>query len=526
MTDPLDTENLEILLVDDDEEDYLLTRDLLRGSNGGPRHVVHWAPGYDSGLEAAGSEDFDICLVDYRLGAQDGIDLVRELVSKYQDLPVIVLTGQGDHEVDIEAARAGADDYLVKGEVSAALLERAIRYAIKSRADLRALRATEAELRELNIELEKRVSARTIELAQTITELGEEKRRAEALYGMKRAVLDATVDCIQMVDLDGTPVLTNEAFDRVFKSFEVRSISGETQVLQSSLVELTTDPDELRETMESILADPEYTAIDEMKFVRSRRTFQRYTGPVRDVNGELIGRIYVLHEITAERETERLRSELITTVSHELRTPLTSILGYTEMIAEGEEFDHHHIELVHNAAVRLSHLVDDFFDLQRIEAGRFRICPEPFALDQLLTEQVELFSGSSAEHEIQLEGAAEPIVVSGERDRIAQVVGNLLSNAIKYSPGGGRVTVGAELMDDEACISITDSGIGISPDHQANVFGKFFRIADEKTRGIAGTGLGLAISKEIVEAHGGTVRVESDGPGRGSRFAFTLPLSS
>ena len=140
-------DQIDVLLVEDDEEDYLIIKDLLSRFDGA-RHEVHWASDYRSALRAADEGDHDVYLVDYRLGAEDGIELVRELVANGHKVPVIVLTGQGNREVDIEATRAGAVDYLVKGEISPALLERAIRYAIQGHANARALRESEDELRQ------------------------------------------------------------------------------------------------------------------------------------------------------------------------------------------------------------------------------------------------------------------------------------------------------------------------------------------------------------------------------------------
>jgi signal transduction histidine kinase len=140
-------DQIDVLLVEDDEEDYLLTKDLLSRLDG-VRHELHWVSDYRSALRAAHEGDHDVYLVDYRLGADDGIQLVRELVANGHDVPVIVLTGHGAREVDIEAAQAGAADYLVKGEVGPALLERTIRYAMRGHADLRALRASEEALRQ------------------------------------------------------------------------------------------------------------------------------------------------------------------------------------------------------------------------------------------------------------------------------------------------------------------------------------------------------------------------------------------
>jgi two-component system, cell cycle sensor histidine kinase and response regulator CckA len=139
--------SIRVLLVDDDEEDYLLTKEMLSSLEGGVRHELDWIDDFDAALEASAEDDHDVWLVDYRLGSHDGIDLVRQPASDGRDIPVIVLTGDGRREIDVEAAEAGASDFLVKGELSQALLERTIRYSIQSRAQLRALRGSQERLR-------------------------------------------------------------------------------------------------------------------------------------------------------------------------------------------------------------------------------------------------------------------------------------------------------------------------------------------------------------------------------------------
>jgi two-component system, cell cycle sensor histidine kinase and response regulator CckA len=140
-------ERINVLLVDDDEDDHLFTKDLLSRLEG-VRHELHWVRDYQAALAAAAESDYDVCLVDYRLGPDSGIELVRELVASGQGMPVIMLTGQGDRDVDVEATHAGAADYLVKGEISPVLLERTIRYAIRRHADMQALRESEEGLRQ------------------------------------------------------------------------------------------------------------------------------------------------------------------------------------------------------------------------------------------------------------------------------------------------------------------------------------------------------------------------------------------
>jgi signal transduction histidine kinase len=429
-------DRLHVLLVEDDDEDYLLTKDLLSRLDG-VRHELHRASDYQSGLTAAREGDYDICLVDYRLGAEDGIQLVRELVKAGHDLPVIVLTGQGDRKVDVEATRAGAADYLVKGEVSPALLERTIRYAIRSHLDLQALREKEETLQQLNADLERRVDERTIELSKTISELAAEKRRVESLANINRAVLDTTIDGIHMVDREGTTLVTNSAAERLAtEAFNLASV-GALGPDHGGLGERTTDPERYRTCVDAIADSAEHVALDEFELAASRRAFQRYTAPVRDSDDSLIGRIFVLREITAEREAERLKSDLLATVSHELRTPLASILGFAELLVE-REFEPatsgRYLQLIQSEAKRLTALVNDFLDLQRIEEGSFALSLEPFELGELLQDTVELYSAQSQQHTLELSLPPQELPLLGQRDRVAQVVGNLLSNAIKYSP--------------------------------------------------------------------------------------------
>jgi len=143
-----DSAPIAVLIVDDDEEDALLTQDLLEQIDG-TAYAAHWVDGYAPARAKLEQTAFDVCLVDYRLGADDGVELVRDLVAEGFDTPIVVLTGLGDRAVDIEATRAGAADYLVKGEVTPALLERTIRYAMRHHADMQALRESAGYLREL-----------------------------------------------------------------------------------------------------------------------------------------------------------------------------------------------------------------------------------------------------------------------------------------------------------------------------------------------------------------------------------------
>ena len=236
-----------------------------------------------------------------------------------------------------------------------------------------------------------------------------------------------------------------------------------------------TDPASFLASMAAIAADPECATRDSFELADLGRAFERHTGPVRDSAGELIGRIIVVREITAELEAERLKaeisgerdaarlkSELVATVSHELRTPLTSVLGFAELMMHhdiDEETRKRYLQTIHAEAQRLTGLIDDFLDLEKIEAGRFTLALEPFELTELLKHEVELFTMQSASHRLEFDGS-EPLAMVGDRNRITQVIANLLSNAIKYSPAGGTVTITATSARGFARVCVSDAGRG------------------------------------------------------------------
>jgi signal transduction histidine kinase len=227
-------------------------------------------------------------------------------------------------------------------------------------------------------------------------------------------------------------------------------------------------------------------------------------------------------------ESERVKSELVSNVSHELRTPLASVLGFSALMLDRElppDERRRYLEVIRTEAHRLAALLNDLLDLQRVEQEALELRREPVDLNDLLAAQVTLYSAQSEDHALRFEAAGEPLVIKGDRDRLAQVIGNLLSNGIKYSPEGGEVEVGAGRIGDEVTVWVRDHGLGIPVEHQDRIFTKFFRGDVGRERGIAGTGLGLVLARQIVEAHGGEVGFDSE-EGAGSTFWFRIPAST
>ena len=224
------------------------------------------------------------------------------------------------------------------------------------------------------------------------------------------------------------------------------------------------------------------------------------------------------------RESEQLKSELVSIVSHEVRTPLASVLGFTSLLLQREldpETRRHYLGIIDAQGRRLAALLDDFLDVQRIEEGRLDLSSDVVDVATVLQEQTQLFTAQSDKHRLELRLARRPLPVHGDADRLAQVVGNLLSNAIKYSPDGGVVEVIGDRADGTVRVSVRDEGLGIPEDQQERIFTKFFR-GDAAESGITGTGLGLAFARAVVEAHGGRIRFTS-AAGQGSTFWVELP---
>jgi signal transduction histidine kinase len=237
------------------------------------------------------------------------------------------------------------------------------------------------------------------------------------------------------------------------------------------------------------------------------------------------GRQALLRQNAQLQASERHKSDLISMVSHELRTPLASVLGFTSLLIQRDfpvEEQRRYLEIVDREARRLAALAEDFLDVRLLEEGRFDFDLEAVDLVTVVREQALVYFGNAPGHRLDLDVPLDLVVVDGDRDRIAQVVGNLLSNAIKYSPEGGTVEVKVDATGGRARVTVVDHGLGIRREHQERIFERFFRGAAPEA-GIGGTGIGLAVARDIVEAHGGTLGFRS-AEGTGSTFWIELPL--
>ena len=253
--------------------------------------------------------------------------------------------------------------------------------------------------------------------------------------------------------------------------------------------------------------------------------------PIRSEEGEVVSVVVTLQDMTPLEELERLRAEFLGMVSHELRTPLTSIKGSAATLTEtASDLDPAEMlqffRIIGEQADYMRDLIGDLLDVARIETGELSVAPAPADVATLVDEARSRFQSGGGRSNLRIDLSPELPLVMTDGRRIIQVLNNLLTNAARYSHEASAIGVSAVLEGYHVAVTVTDEGRGIAAERLPHLFWKFSRIdGEDRRRDIAGSGLGLAICKGIVEAHGGRIWAESDGPGLGARFTFTIPVA-
>jgi signal transduction histidine kinase len=375
-----------VLLVDDDESDFVLTRDVIADIPGGG-YTLDWESEFEPAVEAICRGNHDVYLVDYRLGGHTGLDVLAAIRARHATGPVILLTGVGQPEIDRAAEEAGAADFIEKGRLDPVMLERAIRYALRQRAQ--------------ELELERKVAERTAALTTA-----------------------------------------NEA-----------------------------------------LAD-----------------------------------------------ADRRKNEYLATLAHELRNPLAPIRNAMEIMrlaADNPAAMLKAREMIERQMAILVRLLDDLLEVSRFTRDKLELSRERLDLNDPVRLAVESSQAAMdrAGVDFQVRLPAQPVVVDGDRVRLAQLVTNLLSNAAKYTPAGGRVSLTVGHIGAHAEVRVQDSGAGIPAAVLPRVFDLFSQVDKRLGRMPTGLGVGLAFVRRLAELHGGSVSATSAGADQGAEFVVTLPLA-
>ncbi len=471
-----------VLLVDDDRQELVLLEGLLTVI-GEKRYTVEWAATYEEGLAALVKGEHEVALIDYRLvDDRTGLDLLRAAKAAGSKIPMILLTGLWDTAIDLQAMRAGAADYLVKGQFGPDLLERSLRYSIERARVVEALRDSEERYRAI------------VEGARAGVVMMDLRGRVEQLNDIAKSALGARAH-----GLVGRHVLRlAHRKDRRALGEALRAVaeSGGPQQLQLRL-----DTGSPRERW--------WFAVLVELAVRGRRQIA-----------------LVAQDVTAQRELETMyvQSEkmsamgfLAAGIAHELNTPLSIIVG----ASQGRP-DKARLEAIRGAAGRCQLLIDQMLAFSRKDGGapeRFDVCAAVRAALTLVEPQVRLRS-----LEVVCDTEGRGVFVQGHRTQIEQVVINLANNAIDAMTEGGRLEVRARRVRREgrpfARIEVTDTGRGIPAELLPKVVEPFFTTKAEGK----GTGLGLSLASQIVTRHGGLLDIESK-LRRGTTVTVHLPLA-
>jgi signal transduction histidine kinase len=246
-------------------------------------------------------------------------------------------------------------------------------------------------------------------------------------------------------------------------------------------------------------------------------------------SGDEIGELARAFNAMAEglSRLETLRRNMVTDVAHELRTPLSNVRGYLEAFRDGVmQPDPATIESVYEEAMLLTRLVDDLQELSLVEAGQLRLDLRPVPLAPVVKRAVEALRARASAKQVGLRAdlPADLPLVNADPERVAQILRNLLSNGVTHTDPGGEILIAARATASDIEVGVSDTGHGIAPEHVPYIFERFYRADPSRSRATGGTGLGLAIARQLVEAHGGRITVDSE-VGQGARFSFTLPVA-
>jgi len=446
------------------------------------------------GLEAKGKierEKFDLVLVDLKLPQLSGEDLLHWLHSSNPDIVPVVITGYPSFNSAVTAVKEGAYDYIPKPFTSGEL-RRVVRRGLERKWLIQ-------EMRRLREEQEKNLKL----ISQERTKL--------------KSVINSMGDGVLVVNKSGKVVLYNCAARRI--------LNLQDNCLDKPMKEVVKN-DTLTEMVTSLLIKQKKMVLSQEIHI-DNRSYLANASPVVD-DGEIIGAVASLKDITKLRRFSDTKSAFLNMVSHEIRSPLGIIEGYLDLILKGIAKDEAQTkDIIRRAKIRaqtLRQLVDDLLNLARMESEKVKRELVPVDLPKIILEVVEFYRDKAEEKNIKVNVSLEKVpAILMDRNDIILLFTNLLENAIKYNVKGGSINIYIKEEGPDLCLRVEDTGIGIPPESRERIFDEFYRVKNEKTRRIPGTGLGLSIVRRIVKTYQGKIKVDSRKKG-GSIFSVYLPL--
>lgn len=490
------SEATRILFVDDEKR----LRDRFHKLLSSRGYDVFTAEDGQVALDILSKTPVDTMLLDLKMPVMGGEEVLEITRTKYPDIPVIIITGNGTIDIAVECMKKGAYDFITKPFDLDQVL-----FVSRRAAEKRKLEQKAKLLEDQNI--------------QNLYDLNFEKSRLKSIFNCMANGLMVTNRNLEVV-------LHNPAF------MGLTDISDEeTSFVPASKI---IKDDSLIETLKQILngKSRENELISQEIQVGDnilRAISAPALAPDKDEIWTVVGTVTVFENITTFKQLDQMKSDFINMVAHELRSPLVSMKSFNSVILEGlagplEKKQHELLSRGTRRIDALLNLINDLLDVAKMDAGKYVQRRVPTDIGQIIEEIVALLEPRAKEQAIALSYSCRDLKpVQADPKNMEELLNNLITNAINYSPDGGKVTVTAQGLGQYLEIKVEDTGVGIPPEEVPKIFDKFYRVKHPKTRKVTGTGLGLSIVKGIVEAHHGRIDVESV-VDKGTTFKILLPV--
>jgi PAS domain S-box-containing protein len=475
--------NINVLIIDDDEDDYFITSDYLKNI-AGKSFIIDWCFNYSNALDEIKQQKHDVYLVDYRLGAKTGIDLIKEAVKLDADAPFILLTGKGDKHIDEEAMKLGAFDYLVKGELSSEKLERSIRYSIDRAKTLNEIRAQEKKYRNIF------------------------NKSSDALFVADEKLLLTEV---------------NAAFSTLLSC-------DDNFLFKLKLPELLSDNYLSRQLTEELKHKGYIEGWQAEIRYKKNQPKQCILSATKEKSAE--GKTYfqgIIHDITLIKKAERaaLRAEklaatgrLVRTLAHEVRNPINNINLASEHLRNTDKPEENalYFDIIDRNSNRINVLIKELLNSSRPSEMQLKESVLQSVIDEIVNlakDRVDLKNIV-----LQVEQPSDLINIYCDYDKLVIALQNILINAVEaIDHEGGRISIRIKKDKEHAVIEINDNGSGIEEDKIPRLFEPYYT---SKRNGI---GLGLASTLNIIQAHSGSIEVTSEVK-KSTTFTVMLPFKT
>ncbi len=466
----------------------------------------------------------DLLLIDYPLGEFDGVEAISYLPEQNLNIPVIIISHSKRVSIAVDYMKAGATGYLLHEQI--AQLPQVVKQALAAKASEPKIKTQDTVD---SADLKQQLQVQTAAVAQLSEKSQQDNREKEQIKAALvksetqfQVLISKNPDGIVVIDTKGIVRFINPAALSLFSRQEDELLG---QVLGFPVVgEDNTEVDVRRGNGENRVAQMRVVQIE-------WQGKEGYLVSLRDITEQKQVEEERIHLLEKAEAANRIKDEFLAIVSHELRTPLNPILGWSKLLRSrklNQDKVDQALETIERNASLQAQLIDDLLDVSRILRGKLNLQTLRVDLVRVIQAAIETMRLAAAAKSIDIETQLDSTVgfVSGDPNRLQQVVWNLLSNAVKFTPKGGRITVRLQAIDSQAQIQVSDTGQGISPDFFPYIFDYFRQENSTTTRSVGGLGLGLAIVRHLIELHGGRIEAESDGIGQGATFTVTLPLIS